>query len=58
MEGNSEGQFKNILELILKPLYESAKLQGYELWIFSDKTGCDLQFDESAEGFYLAAEDR
>ena len=32
VEGNSEGQFKNILEHNLKPLYESAKLQGYELW--------------------------
>ena len=58
VEGNSEGQFKNILEHNLKPLYESAKLQGYELWTFSDKTGCDLRFDESAEGFYLAAEEK
>ena len=58
VEGNSEGQFKNILEHNLKPLYESAKLQGYELWTFSDKTACDLRFDESAEGFYLAAESK
>ncbi|MGX8701598.1 HNH endonuclease domain-containing protein [Caproiciproducens sp.] len=30
--GNSEEQFKNILEHNLKPLYDSAYLQGYGLW--------------------------
>ena len=32
VEGNSEEQFRNILEHNMKPLYESARLQGYELW--------------------------
>ena len=56
VEGNSEGQFKNILEHNLKPLYESAKLQGYELWRFGGNVNCDVTFDERSEGFYLAAE--
>ena len=56
VEGNSEGQFKNILEHNLKPLYESAKLQGYELWRFGGNVNCDVTFDEGPEGFYLAAE--
>lgn len=30
--GNSREQFINILEHNLKPIYETAKLQGYELW--------------------------
>ena len=56
VEGNSEGQFKNILEHNLKPLYESAKLQGYELWRLGGNVNCDVTFDEGPEGFYLAAE--
>lgn len=56
VEGNSESRFKKILEHNLKPLYEAARLQGYELWNLSDKMKVNLSFDEKAEGFYLAAE--
>ena len=52
----SDRPIKNILEHNLKPLYESAKLQGYELWRFGGSVNCDVTFDEGSEGFYLAAE--
>ena len=32
IEGNSEEQFKGILEHNLKPIYELARLQGYGIW--------------------------
>lgn len=32
IEGNSREQFINILEHNMKPLYDSAYLQGYGLW--------------------------
>ena len=51
------GKSENFLEHNLRPLYESAKLQGYELWRFSGNVNCDLSFDEGSEGFYLAAEE-
>lgn len=37
IEGNSAEQFKNIMERNMKPLYDSAHLQGYEYWKHSDK---------------------
>ena len=30
--GNSENQFIKILEHNLKPIYEAAQLQGYDIW--------------------------
>ena len=30
--GNSITQFMNILERNLKPIYETARMQGYEIW--------------------------
>lgn len=33
--GNSEVQFVNILEHNLKPIYEAAQLQGYDIWKIS-----------------------
>ena len=61
VEGNSGERFRDILEHNLRPLYESAKLQGYELWKFggtgvTGNVNCDVTFDERSEGFYLAAE--
>lgn len=32
LAGNSQEQFANILERNLKPVYDNARLQGYELW--------------------------
>ena len=32
IEGNSEEQFKGVLEHNLKPIYELARLQGYGIW--------------------------
>ena len=32
IEGNSEERFKSILEHNLKPVYELAQLQGYDIW--------------------------
>ena len=32
VDGNSEGEFKNILYRNMKPLYESAEIQGYNIW--------------------------
>jgi hypothetical protein len=32
INGNTEEQFINILEHNLKPVYDAAKLQGYDLW--------------------------
>ncbi|NYB74945.1 HNH endonuclease [Sedimentibacter hydroxybenzoicus DSM 7310] len=32
IKGNTEEQFINILEHNLKPVYDAAKLQGYDLW--------------------------
>lgn len=32
VEGNNEEIFKNMLDHNLKPVYESAKIQGYEIW--------------------------
>ena len=62
VEGNSEERFKNILAHNLRPVYESALLQGYELWHFSDAPGVaanvDLTYNPEAEGFYLAAEEK
>ena len=34
--GNTELTFKNILEHNLKPIYEAAKLQGFETWIIGN----------------------
>ena len=50
VEGNSEEQFRNILEHNMKPLYESARLQGYELW----NPSC--AFPEDAETLFKVAE--
>lgn len=36
VEGNSREQFTNILEHNLKPIYDSAHLQGYSFWKFPD----------------------
>lgn len=30
--GNSQEQFYNVLEKNMRPVYDSAKRQGYELW--------------------------
>lgn len=30
--GNTKTQFVNILSHNLKPIYESAQLQGYDMW--------------------------
>ena len=32
VEGNNEEQFKNMLEHNLKPIYESARIQGFKVW--------------------------
>lgn len=32
VEGNTEEQFKNLLEHNLRPIYESAKIQGFKVW--------------------------
>ena len=32
VEGNSQEQFTNILSHNLKPIYDSAHLQGYSFW--------------------------
>ena len=32
IEGNNEEKFKNILEHYLRPVYESARIQGYDVW--------------------------
>ena len=34
--GNSDAQFVNILSHNLKPIYESAQLQGYDTWKYGD----------------------
>ena len=31
-EGNSQERFRGILEENMKPVYESARRQGYEVW--------------------------
>lgn len=33
VQGNSKEQFYNILEHNLHPVYDSAKLQGYDIWL-------------------------
>ena len=38
VEGNSEDVFMNVLEHYLRPIYESAKIQGYEIWNICDKS--------------------
>ena len=50
VEGNSEEQFRNILEHNMKPLYESARLQGYELW------NPGREFPEDVETLFRVAE--
>lgn len=50
VDGNSEEQFRNILEHNMKPLYESARLQGYELWNHS------CAFPEDGEKLFKVAE--
>ena len=32
IKGNGKEQFINILDHNLKPVYDAAKLQGYDLW--------------------------
>lgn len=63
VEGNNEERFRNILEHNMKPLYESARLQGYELWKFggvgaTDSNIYEVNFDEGADGLYKVAEEK
>lgn len=60
MEGNSGERFRDILEHNLRPLYESAKLQGYELWKYGG-TGAavdvyDVASNRDAEKLFKVAE--
>ena len=60
VEGNSGERFRDILEHNLRPLYESAKLQGYELWKFGG-TGVtvdvyDVASNRDAEKLFKVAE--
>ena len=63
VEGNSGERFRDILEHNLRPLYESAKLQGYELWKFggtgvTDSNTYEVNFDGGADGLYKVAEEK
>ena len=33
-KGNSKEEFMGILERNMRPVYDSAKRQGYEIWVF------------------------
>ena len=60
VEGNSGERFRDILEHNLRPLYESAKLQGYELWKYGGTGATSNVYDTAsnlnAESLYKVAE--
>lgn len=60
VEGNSGERFRDILEHNLRPLYESAKLQGYELWKYGGPGAAvdvyDVASNRDAEKLFKVAE--
>lgn len=41
-KGNSKEEFFHILEKNMRPVYDSARRQGYEMWIRKDQMGTEL----------------
>jgi len=55
ISGNSEEQFKNVLEHNLRPIYDMAYLQGYSLWQFDEQSSALLVDDRSQENYKVNA---